>query len=118
MVFFEAPHRTGDVLADMAEIWGAARPGAVCRELTKTYEEVRRGSLHDLATWAGQGLRGEVTLVVSGASDVVDLSDDDLRERVRRLENSGLSRRDAVDAVAAETGIARRRVYAAANATE
>jgi 16S rRNA (cytidine1402-2'-O)-methyltransferase len=118
MVFFEAPHRTGDVLSDMAEIWGASRPGAVCRELTKTYEEVRRGSLHDLATWAGEGLRGEVTLVVSGASDVVDLSDDDLRERVHRLENSGLSRRDAVDAVTAETGIARRRVYAAANAPE
>jgi 16S rRNA (cytidine1402-2'-O)-methyltransferase len=116
MVFFEAPHRVADVLLDMAEIWGASRRAAVCRELTKTYEEVRRGSLRDLASWARDGLRGEVTLVVAGVSEVIEVSDDDLRQRVRRLESTGLSRRDAVDAVTAETGMARRRVYAAANA--
>jgi 16S rRNA (cytidine1402-2'-O)-methyltransferase len=118
MVFFEAPHRAGEVLADMAELWGESRQAAVCRELTKTYEEVKRGSLSELAEWSRDGLRGEITLVVAGAPDVVELSDDELKQRVRSLENTGLSRRDAVDAVVAETGIARRRVYAAANSRE
>jgi 16S rRNA (cytidine1402-2'-O)-methyltransferase len=115
MVFFEAPHRAGEVLADMAELWGESRRAAVCRELTKTYEEVKRGSLAELAKWSSGGLRGEITLVIAGAPDVVDLPDEELRQRVRALESTGLSRRDAVDAVAAETGNARRRVYAAAN---
>ena len=115
MVFFEAPHRTGDVLTDMAELWGEGRMAAVCRELTKTHEEVRRGSLSDLVMWAKDGVRGEVTIVVSGASDdVQELTDHDLAERVQEIEASGSSRRDAVDAVSAMTGISRRRVYAAA----
>ena len=115
MVFFEAPHRTAEVLADMAELWGEARAAAVCRELTKTHEEVRRGSLIDLVTWARDGVRGEVTIVVSGASDdLLELTDHDLAQRVRDVEASGSSRRDAVDAVSAMTGISRRRVYAAA----
>jgi 16S rRNA (cytidine1402-2'-O)-methyltransferase len=115
MVFFEAPHRTAEVLADMAELWGEARAAAVCREMTKTHEEVRRGSLLDLVTWARDGVRGEVTIVVSGASDdLPELTDDDLAQRVRDIEASGSSRRDAVDAVSAMTGISRRRVYAAA----
>jgi 16S rRNA (cytidine1402-2'-O)-methyltransferase len=115
MVFFEAPRRTGEVLSDMAELWGESRPAAVCRELTKTYEEVKRGSLGELSEWSFEGLRGEITLVVAGAPDVIELPDDELKQRVRSLEGSGMSRRDAVDAVVAETGIARRRVYAAAN---
>ena len=115
MVFFEAPHRTGEVLADMAEIWGASRSAAVCRELTKTYEEVRRGSLSDLVSWAGEGVKGEVTLVVAGASTApATFSDDQLRADVAELEASGSSRRDAVSAVASRTGVARRRVYNAA----
>ena len=115
MVFFEAPHRTGEVLADMAEIWGASRSAAVCRELTKTYEEVRRGSLSDLVSWAGEGVKGEVTLVVAGASTApATFSDDQLRAEVAELEASGSSRRDAVSAVARRTGVARRRVYNAA----
>ena len=69
MVFFEAPHRTADTLAAMAEAFGADRPAAVCRELTKTYEEIRRGPLRELADWATSAeVRGEVTLVVGGAS--------------------------------------------------
>ena len=117
MVFFEAPHRAADVLADMAEMWSGERPAAICRELTKTYEEVKRGSLASLARWAREGIKGEVTLVVSGASSAgekPDLSDDELRDRVRELEATGSTRRDAVDAVAASTGLPRRRVYAAA----
>jgi len=115
MVFFEAPHRTADVLTDMAELWGDSRSAAVCRELTKTHEEVRRGTLRDLASWARDGLRGEITLVVRGATEQkLELSDDELAERVRVIEQSGSTRRDAVDAVAAMTGVSRRRVYAAA----
>ena len=67
LVFFEAPHRVGEALAAMAEVIGAERPAAVCRELTKTYEEVRRGTLGELAAWAADGLRGEITIVVQGA---------------------------------------------------
>jgi 16S rRNA (cytidine1402-2'-O)-methyltransferase len=115
MVFFEASRRVGEVLSDMAEVWGESRSAAVCRELTKTYEEVKRGSLAELAEWSDGGLRGEVTLVVAGAPDVVELPDDELKQRVRAFEETGMSRRDAVDAVVAETGIARRRVYALAN---
>src|SRR5436190_14538327 len=57
MVFFEAPHRTAAALTAMAETFGEARPGAVCRELTKTHEEVVRGGLAELATWADGGVR-------------------------------------------------------------
>ena len=67
MVFFEAPHRTEAALAAMAEALGGDRPAAVCRELTKTHEEVRRGPLADLVSWAADGVRGEVTIVVEGA---------------------------------------------------
>ncbi len=115
MVFFEAPHRLAEVLSDMAELWGGERPAAVCRELTKTYEEVKRGSLADLATWAADGVRGEITVVVTGASTAAsEMTDDELRQAVRALETSGSSRRDAVDAVSAATGLSRRRVYNAA----
>ena len=67
LVFFEAPHRLAASLAAMASAFGADRPAAVCRELTKTYEEVRRGALGDLAAWAEAGVRGEITVVVQGA---------------------------------------------------
>lgn len=115
MVFFEAPHRTADVLADMAQLWGESRSAAVCRELTKTHEQVQRGTLSELQAWAEAGVRGEVTIVVAGTSEVVaELTDAELATRVRELEADGSTRRDAVDAVAATTGISRRRVYAAA----
>ena len=67
MVFFEAPHRLVEMLADAASVLGGARPAAVCRELTKTYEEVRRGGLAELAEWAAGGVLGEITVVVGGA---------------------------------------------------
>ena len=67
LVYFEAPHRLDDTLAAMAEVFGAERRAAVCRELTKTYEEVKRGPLAELAVWAAEGVRGEITVVVEGA---------------------------------------------------
>src|SRR5919202_415138 len=71
MVFFEAPHRVAATLADMAAVFGADRPGALCRELTKTYEEVRRSPLGALAAGAADGVLGEITLVVAGAPAAV-----------------------------------------------
>ena len=66
MIFFESPHRIADSLADMALVFGVDRQAAVCRELTKPYEEVRRGGLGELAHWALDGVRGEITLVIAG----------------------------------------------------
>ena len=113
MVFFEAPHRTASTLTAMAEVFGGDRPGAVCRELTKTYEEVRRGGLALLAEWAAEGVRGEVTLVVQGVVEhPVDYDADTLRRLVEAdQESAGRSRRDAVASVARQTGVPRRAVY-------
>jgi 16S rRNA (cytidine1402-2'-O)-methyltransferase len=112
MVFFESPHRTQATLAAMAQAWGDDRPAAVCRELTKTYEEVVRGPLAELVEWASAGVRGEVTLVVSGAPvEQREVSADELVALVAELEAEGLSRRDAIAAVARDTGTRRRSVY-------
>ena len=115
MVFFEAPHRVADVLLDMSDLWGSERPAAVCRELTKTYEEVKRGTVAELSAWASDGVKGEITVVVEGASDTPqEMTDDEIKQAVHTIEAEGLTRRDAVDAVAARTGLPRRRVYNAA----
>ena len=120
MVFFESPHRTGTSLTAMAEIFGGDRAAAVCRELTKTYEEVARGGLNELVEWAGsqeQGVRGEVTIVVAGASsDTRTYSPGQLRDLVTARQDEGLSRKDAVAQVAGETGARRKDVYDAAHA--
>src|SRR6478736_5688185 len=107
MVFFESVHRLTEALTELA--------AALCRELTKTYEEVRRGTLTELVAMAEAGVRGEVTLVVAGATEAVEAATDEaLAVAVAELVAAGGSRRDAVDAVAARYGIARRVVYAAA----
>nr|WP_223111335.1 16S rRNA (cytidine(1402)-2'-O)-methyltransferase [Aeromicrobium senzhongii] len=120
MVFFESPHRTAATLAAMAEAFGPDRRAAVCRELTKTYEEVVRGPLSDLAQWAGDGdrVRGEITIVVSGAEPAApeDLDETDLAALVEQTRAEGLSTKDAIADVARRTGIARKVVYAAAHA--
>lgn len=112
MVFFEAPHRTEAALAALAEAFGGDRPAAVCRELTKTHEEVVRGPLADLVAWAGDGVRGEVTLVVQGATASVASSDpDDLRAAVAEREAAGTSRKDAILEVARAADVPKRVVY-------
>ena len=113
MVFFEAPHRTGAALAAMAAELGEDRPAAVCRELTKTHEEVRRGPLADLVAWAADGVRGEVTIVVQGAapSAAVDRDPASLRAAVADLEAVGTSRKDAIAEVARLAGVPKREVY-------
>jgi 16S rRNA (cytidine1402-2'-O)-methyltransferase len=117
MIFFEAPHRVVGALEDLAEAFGAARPAAVCRELTKAYEEVRRDGLAALVAWARDAHpRGEITLVVAGAAAVPATrpSDADLRAAVAAREARGESRRDAIVAVAREYGVPKREVYALA----
>lgn len=110
MVFFEAPHRLADFLTDAAAELGAERPGAVCRELTKTYEEVVRGPLAELAQWAGEHARGEVTVVVQGAPEpVVDVPG--AIERVRALHADGMRLKDAARQVSADTGLGRNELY-------
>jgi 16S rRNA (cytidine1402-2'-O)-methyltransferase len=113
MVFFEAPHRTAVTLTALAEAFGGQRAAAVCRELTKTYEQVRRGPLTELADWAADGVRGEVTLVVAGAAEPEAPAADDLVGAVAALEAAGSSRRDAIAEVARLTGVRRREIFAA-----
>ncbi|WP_024285449.1 16S rRNA (cytidine(1402)-2'-O)-methyltransferase [Cellulomonas sp. KRMCY2] len=113
MVFFEAPHRLAATLAAMARAFGADRPAAVCRELTKTYEEVVRGGLDELATWASGEVRGEIAIVVAGAPGK-EASMPDLVVEVLARADSGERLKDAVTAVAEATGVAKRELYAAA----
>ncbi|MFE6739182.1 16S rRNA (cytidine(1402)-2'-O)-methyltransferase [Streptomyces tubercidicus] len=113
LVYFEAPHRLDDTLAAMAEIFGPGRRAAVCRELTKTYEEVKRGPLAELVPWAAEGVRGEITIVVEGAPDSgpQDLDAAELVRRVRVREEAGERRKEAIAAVAADTGLPKREVF-------
>jgi 16S rRNA (cytidine1402-2'-O)-methyltransferase len=113
LVFFEAPHRLAASLAAMAAAFGAERPAAVCRELTKTYEEVRRGGLGELADWAADGVRGEITVVVGGAVAGAGeaVGDAELVSRVGAREQAGEHRKAAIAAVAAEVGVPKRVVF-------
>jgi 16S rRNA (cytidine1402-2'-O)-methyltransferase len=112
MVFFESPHRLADALVDAAAAFGGDRPAAVCRELTKTYEEIRRGCLAELAAWAADGVKGEITLVVGGAVErVVALDAAELAAAVADEEAAGATRKDAIRAVVVRTGLPRRAVY-------
>ncbi|MFZ3570040.1 16S rRNA (cytidine(1402)-2'-O)-methyltransferase [Streptomyces sp. BH097] len=113
LVYFEAPHRLDDTLAAMAEAFGEDRRAAVCRELTKTYEEVRRGPLKELAEWAAEGVRGEITVVVEGAPEksADDLTPAELVRRVHVREEAGERRKEAIAAVAADAGLPKREVF-------
>ncbi|MEU6734800.1 16S rRNA (cytidine(1402)-2'-O)-methyltransferase [Streptomyces physcomitrii] len=112
LVYFESPHRLEDALRDMAEAFGAERRAAVCRELTKTYEEVRRGGLGELADWAGERVRGEITVVVAGAPErAEEVGPGELVRRVRVREEAGERRKEAIAAVAAEAGLPKREVF-------
>ena len=115
MVFFEAPHRLADSLVDAVTVFGADRLGAICREMTKRYEETVRGNLAELSTWASTNeVLGEITLVIAGAAtDSASLTAADMVGRVREFEAAGMDRKSAIATVAEEFGIAKRLVYAA-----
>lgn len=108
-VFFEAPHRLAACLADAVEVLGGTRRAAVCRELTKTYEEVRRGTLAELAEWAVDGARGEITVILEGAQ-MVAADPEDLVAEVERLVADGARLKDACAQVATE-GVSKRELY-------
>lgn len=114
LVFFEAPSRLDASLAALAESFGADRPAAVCRELTKLHEEVRRGRLGELAEWAAGGVRGEICIVVGGAGEPPPVDADEAATRVLELAASGTRLKDAAAIVAAETGLGKRELYEAA----
>jgi 16S rRNA (cytidine1402-2'-O)-methyltransferase len=112
LVFFEAPHRTHATLQAMAEAFGGERRAAVCRELTKTHEEVRRGALADLVAWAEPGVRGEVTIVLGGAAAPEPVTDPAiLAELVASEEEAGATRKEAILDVARRSGVPKRVVY-------
>jgi len=124
MVFFESPHRLAGTLAGLVAEFGPDRRAVACRELTKTYEEIRRGTLAELAGWATAGVRGEITLVVAGAPAgapaastasraAASTAGPALAAEVASREAGGLARKDAIAAVAAGRGLRKRDVYAA-----
>lgn len=114
LVFFEAPSRLAASLDSLAEAFGAERRAAVCRELTKLHEEVRRGPLAELASWAADGVRGEICIVVGGASEPAPADEAEAVARVVGLAASGTRLKDAAAIVAAETGLGKRDLYEAA----
>jgi 16S rRNA (cytidine1402-2'-O)-methyltransferase len=113
-VFFESLHRLAATLVEAAEVLGPDRPAAVCRELTKPYEEVRRGGLGALAQWAADGVRGEITVVLSGAPPAAPPDVADLVGEVTERVAAGERLKEAVAVVATAHGVPKRHLYQAA----
>jgi 16S rRNA (cytidine1402-2'-O)-methyltransferase len=112
-VFFESPHRVAATLADAVEVLGGDRRGAVCRQLTKSDEQVERGTLAELAEWAAGGVGGEVTVVFAGAEPaVVDVTDvAGLVPAVQQRVAAGQRLKDVVAEVAAGAGVSKKALY-------
>jgi 16S rRNA (cytidine1402-2'-O)-methyltransferase len=113
IIFFEAPHRLLESLADAVSVFGPNRLGAICREMTKTYEEVIRGDLETLHNWAAATeILGEITLVIAGFDpDSRQFTEADLIAEVLKQEAAGISRKEAIAEVARITGRAKREVF-------
>jgi 16S rRNA (cytidine1402-2'-O)-methyltransferase len=112
LIFFESPRRLAGTLAALAEAFGDARRAVVCRELTKTHEEVRRGTLAELASWAAAGSLGEITVVVEGARAAAGPGDAGAAAaEVEARVAAGAQRNAAIAAVAKEQGLAKRELY-------
>ncbi|MEI2765447.1 MAG: 16S rRNA (cytidine(1402)-2'-O)-methyltransferase [Dermatophilaceae bacterium] len=114
MVFFEAARRVPQTLADLAAAFGRQRPAAVCRELTKVHEQVRRGTLGELSEWAAAGVLGEVTLVVAGGPRAPRADLAQVVAQVRHRVEGGERLKDVCTELAAATGLPGRELYAAA----
>jgi 16S rRNA (cytidine1402-2'-O)-methyltransferase len=113
IIFFEAPHRLLESLADAVSVFGPNRLGAICREMTKTYEEVIRGDLETLHNWAAATeILGEITLVIAGFDpDSRQFTEADLIAEVLKQEAAGITRKEAITEVARITGRAKREVF-------
>jgi 16S rRNA (cytidine1402-2'-O)-methyltransferase len=115
MVLFEAPHRITDSLKDAAQILGSDRQAAICREMTKTYEETVRGSLQELILWSeSKEILGEITIVLAGVPvGTAEKTAEEIVARVREYESAGMDRKDAISTVAKECELPKKVVYAA-----
>jgi len=111
VVLYESPNRIGATLGALAEVCGPERRAAVGRELTKLHEEFVRGTLAELAVWAETTPKGEIVLVLEGAPEPDDATDDEVLAALRTALDEGSSTRDAADSVAAALGVGRRRAY-------
>ena len=114
VVLFEAPHRIRETLADAIEILGGQRLGAVCREMTKTHEEIVRGSLTELETWSNsKEMLGEITLVIAApsAGEISELTPLEIAAKVKELEGVGATRQEAVAQIATEFGLRKRAIF-------
>ena len=115
MIFFEAPHRITECLTDAVETFGADRQAAICREMTKTYEETIRGSLEELLAWSkSKEILGEITMVIAGipAGSAVKTAEE-MVARVREFESAGMDRKEAIATVAKEFELPKKVVYSA-----
>lgn len=110
-VFFESPHRLADTLADAASVLGNDRRAAVCRELTKTYEEVKRGGLGELAEWAAEGVRGEITVVLAPAETRDTPPMETLVAEVKQRVAAGERTKTAAAEVAEAAGVSKKALY-------
>jgi 16S rRNA (cytidine1402-2'-O)-methyltransferase len=115
MVFFEAPHRITESLQDAIAVFGSERHAAICREMTKTYEETVRGSLSELLNWStSKEILGEITMVIAGAEvGTAEVTAEQMVLRVREFEAAGMDRKAAIATVADEFDLPKRIVYAA-----
>jgi 16S rRNA (cytidine1402-2'-O)-methyltransferase len=115
MIFFEAPHRITECLKDALEIFGSDRRAAICREMTKTYEETVRGTLAELLAWStSKEILGEITMVIAGVPvGSAAKTADEMVARVREFESAGMDRKDAIATVAKEFDLPKKVVYAA-----
>ena len=114
VVLFEAPHRIRETLEDAILILGNQRQGAVCREMTKTHEEIVRGSLAELEEWANsKEMLGEITLVIAGpvAGEIAELTPAEIAAKVKELEGVGATRQEAVAQIATEFGLRKRAIF-------
>jgi 16S rRNA (cytidine1402-2'-O)-methyltransferase len=111
LIFFESPRRLAQTLADLGGAFGRDRAAVVCRELTKTHEEVVRGTVGDLAEWAAEGVLGEVTIVVAGAAPAPPADPADAAAEVAARERAGTPRKTAIAEVARELGLRKRELY-------
>ena len=113
IIFFEAPHRITECLIDAADAFGLDRSGAICREMSKNYEEVVRGSIAELISWAkSKEILGEITVVIAGFDPASrQMADEDLIKRVLELEEIGETRKEAIAQVAKKYAVAKRVVF-------
>ncbi|MFM1787373.1 MAG: rRNA ((1402)-2-O)-methyltransferase [Actinomycetota bacterium] len=118
MVFFEAPHRLRESLEDFAQVFGLDRQAVICRELTKTYEEIIRGNFAELLSWADREILGEITLVVAGSPAILETTAEDWVNQVATRVKLGVSQRDAIAEVAKELRVPKRDVYDAVLASK